>query len=74
MNKEKVTRILNEFDRMFPDAACELVHDNELELLIAVMLSAQTTDASVNKLTKNFISKISYSRGLCSCTNRTIRK
>ena len=41
MNKEKVTRILNEFDRMFPDAACELVHDNELELLIAVMLSAQ---------------------------------
>ena len=52
MNKEKVTRILNEFDRMFPDAACALVHDNELELLIAVMLSAQTTDASVNKLTK----------------------
>ena len=50
MNKEKVTRILNEFDRMFPDAACELVHDNELELLIAVMLSAQTTDASVNSI------------------------
>ena len=73
MNKEKVTRILNEFDRMFPDAACELVHDNELELLIAVMLSAQTTDASVNKLTKTLF-QISYSRGLCSCTNRTIRK
>ena len=57
MNKEKVTRILNEFDRMFPDAACELVHDNELELLIAVMLSAQTTDASVNKLTKTLFQK-----------------
>ena len=57
MNKEKVTRILNEFDRMFPDAACELVHDNVLELLIAVMLSAQTTDASVNKLTKTLFQK-----------------
>ena len=61
MNKERVERILDVFDCMFPDAACELVHNNELELLIAVMLSAQTTDASVNKLTKNFISKIPYS-------------
>lgn len=57
MNKEKMERILDEFDRMFPDAACELVHDNELELLIAVMLSAQTTDASVNKLTKTLFQK-----------------
>ena len=51
MNKEKVQRILDVFDQMYPDAKCELVHQNELELLIAVMLSAQTTDASVNKLT-----------------------
>lgn len=57
MNKEKVERVLNEFDRMFPDAECELVHSNELELLIAVMLSAQTTDASVNKLTENLFQK-----------------
>lgn len=47
MNKEKVKRILDAFDDMYPDAQCELVHHNELELLIAVMLSAQTTDASV---------------------------
>ena len=42
MNKEKVKRILDAFDDMYPDAQCELVHHNELELLIAVMLSAQT--------------------------------
>ena len=53
MNKEKVKRILDAFDDMYPDAQCELVHHNELELLIAVMLSAQTTDASVNKLTQS---------------------
>ena len=57
MNKEKVNRILEEFDRMYPDAKCELVHQNELELLIAVMLSAQTTDASVNKLTQTLFQK-----------------
>lgn len=57
MNKEKLTRILDEFDRLFPDAACELEHSNALELLIAVMLSAQTTDASVNKLTKTLFQK-----------------
>lgn len=36
---------------LFPDAKCELTHRNAFELLIAVMLSAQTTDVSVNKIT-----------------------
>ena len=42
---------------MFPNAECELVHDNPFELTIAVLLSAQTTDISVNKLTKNLFQK-----------------
>src|SRR5690625_1051368 len=42
---------------MFPDAHCELIHDNPFELLIAVLLSAQATDVSVNKLTKNLFQK-----------------
>lgn len=57
MNKENLNFILDEFDRLFPDAACELAHSNALELLIAVMLSAQTTDASVNKLTQKLFKK-----------------
>ena len=57
MNKEKVKRILDAFDDMYPDAQCELVHHNELELLIAVMLSAQTTDKKVNQLTENLFKK-----------------
>jgi len=36
---------------MFPDAGCELVHRNVYELTVAVILSAQTTDPSVNKIT-----------------------
>ncbi len=57
MIKKKQDRILNELDRLFPNAQCELNHSNELELLIAVMLSAQTTDASVNRLTKTLFNK-----------------
>lgn len=57
MKKEKLERIFNEFDRLFPDASCELNYTNELELLIAVMLSAQTTDVNVNKLTINLFQK-----------------
>ena len=53
MIKTKQDRILNTFDEMFPDARCVLNHSNNLELLVAVMLSAQTTDESVNKLTSH---------------------
>lgn len=57
MIKIKQDRILNTFDEMFPDARCVLNHSNNLELLVAVMLSAQTTDESVNKLTSHLFQK-----------------
>ncbi|WP_010301024.1 endonuclease III [Kurthia senegalensis] len=48
---------LDEMDRMFPDAHCELVHDNPFELTIATLLSAQCTDNLVNKVTKTLFQK-----------------
>ncbi len=42
---------------MYPSADCELDYTNSLELIVAVMLSAQTTDKSVNILTKNLFKK-----------------
>jgi len=44
-------------DGMFPDAHCELVHDNPFELTIATLLSAQCTDVLVNKVTKTLFQK-----------------
>lgn len=44
-------------DRMFPNAHCELVHDNPFELTIATLLSAQCTDALVNRVTKDLFQK-----------------
>lgn len=54
---DRVDRILTTFNEMFPNAKCELNHTNGLELLIAVMLSAQTTDKSVNLLTDSLFKK-----------------
>ena len=39
-------------DSLFPDAKCELFYSKDYELVIAVMLSAQTTDKAVNAVTK----------------------
>ncbi|MCF7932223.1 MAG: endonuclease III [Acholeplasmataceae bacterium] len=47
----KADSIIRALDLMFPNARVELHHQNPFELLIAVVLSAQTTDVSVNKVT-----------------------
>lgn len=47
------TLILDYLETMFPEAKAELDHKNAYELTIAVLLSAQTTDIGVNKVTPN---------------------
>lgn len=49
-SKKKTTEILDLLRMEYPDAECALTHRNTYELLIAVVLSAQTTDKSVNKV------------------------
>lgn len=43
--------ILVYLDELYPNAHCELRYNNKFELLIAIVLSAQTTDAKVNVIT-----------------------
>lgn len=54
---EKSNRILSTIREMFPNASCELNYNNIFELLIAVVLSAQTTDKRVNIVTKELFKK-----------------
>lgn len=49
--------MIDVIDQMFPDAECELVHKNPFELTIAVLLSAQCTDNTVNRVTKDLFQK-----------------
>lgn len=53
----EVTEILDELERLYPNATCELNHRNNYELAVAVVLSAQTTDKSVNKVTPALFEK-----------------
>ncbi|MBS4203156.1 endonuclease III [Lederbergia citrea] len=57
LNKQQIRFCLDEMGKMFPDAHCELVHANPFELVIAVALSAQCTDALVNRVTNNLFEK-----------------
>lgn len=50
-------KIINYLDELYPNATCELVYNKDYELLIAVMLSAQTTDIRVNMVTKILFQK-----------------
>ena len=51
MTMTNINRLLDYLDELFPTAKCELFYKRDYELVIAVMLSAQTTDKSVNAVT-----------------------
>lgn len=55
--KKQTIQMIDAMGELFPHAKCELIHKNAFELLIAVMLSAQTTDVSVNKITPTLFEK-----------------
>lgn len=52
MNKEKRYEILSLFCMKYPEPKTDLVFTSDFELLLSVMLSAQSTDLMVNKITK----------------------
>lgn len=54
MNREA---IVNELDRLFENPKCELEYNKDYELLLSVMLSAQTTDKKVNSVTRELYKK-----------------
>ncbi len=57
LSKKKTVEALDEMAALFPDAQCELLHQNVFQLLIATLLSAQATDVSVNKVTPSLFGR-----------------
>ena len=57
MKRSSKEYIIENLNRLYPDARCELNHKDSFELLIAVVLSAQTTDVSVNRVTPALFEK-----------------
>jgi endonuclease-3 len=52
MKKKSITNIIDKMYEMFPANKTELEYSTPFQLLIAVILSAQSTDKQVNKITK----------------------
>ena len=57
MINNKAKAVINYLDEILPSVGCELHYQKDYELLIAVVLSAQTTDKSVNQVTPILFSK-----------------
>jgi endonuclease-3 len=54
---KRVAAILAKLDEAYPDAACELKHENAFQLLISTILSAQCTDVRVNQVAETLYKK-----------------
>lgn len=55
--KVRILKLDKALKKLFPNAKIELTYSNPLELLIAVQLSAQSTDKNVNKITEKLFKK-----------------
>jgi endonuclease III len=53
----RVAEILTRLDRLYPDVTCALTHKSAWELLVATILSAQSTDVNVNRVTPELFRK-----------------
>ena len=53
MKKSKINYIFSKLSRIYPNPEPQLNYVNKYTFLIAVVLSAQSTDISVNKVTRN---------------------
>jgi len=55
--KQKVDKIIEKLEEMYPDAGCSLEYNDPLQLMIATQLAAQCTDERVNIVTKDLFKK-----------------
>lgn len=54
---DRIRTVVARLRQLYPDATCELRHENPLQLLVATILSAQSTDKMVNKVTEHLFER-----------------
>lgn len=64
VDKKVAAEIMRLLCLEYPDADCELIYKNDFELLISVILSAQTTDVQVNKVTPKLFARFPTAEAL----------
>jgi len=74
MNKQKRTEIFTRLRRENPHPTTELKYGNPFQLLVAVMLSAQSTDVGVNKATRTLFRKIRTAQAMLKLGEAELRE
>lgn len=72
LTSEEATKVIRAMGELFPEAKAELNHDSPFQLLIAVILSAQTTDVGVNKVTPGLFEAYSTPEALMQADREDI--
>lgn len=74
MKKEKINKIFEIFHKNQPEPKTELEYKNEFTLLVAIVLSAQSTDVQVNKATKKLFEKYDNPKSMLKLGENGIKK
>ena len=74
LSSKKVNKILDLLKAEYPEAGCALEHVNVFELLICVVLSAQTTDASVNRVSPDLFAKYPDAQALAGASQNDVEE
>jgi len=72
--KKEINQILDKLEKTYPEADCALDHIGTFELLVAVALSAQTTDKSVNLVTPILFEKYPDVAALATAEEEDVRQ
>ena len=69
-----INKILDYLDELYPNPKCELEYTKDYELLIAIVMSAQTTDKRVNMVNKVLFKKYQSIKELSEASLEDIEK
>lgn len=72
--KERAKAILRGLKKLYPDATCALHHKSALHLLVATILSAQSTDETVNKVTPSLFEQYPTAKDLATADTADIER
>jgi len=72
--KRRASEVLERLRKEYPEPYCFLHHETPFQLLTAVILSAQTTDAQVNRVTPALFAKCPTPRALAAAPRKTIER
>ena len=74
VESSKIEEILNILENTYPEAECALDHQNVFQLIVAVALSAQTTDKSVNQVTPALFAHYPTAEALAAADHEAVEE